>query len=76
MATYDIKVKGMTCGHCADAVTNALTALDGVQEVSFGDVNNGGITSVDVTGDANLDEGDIRAAINDAGYELYSVAVN
>ena len=27
-----LKVSGMTCGHCVATVTNALTAVDGVSE--------------------------------------------
>jgi len=29
----EIKVKGMSCGHCAAAVTRALKSLPGISEV-------------------------------------------
>lgn len=28
-----IKIKGMSCGHCAASVTSALKAIDGISEV-------------------------------------------
>lgn len=32
MATYELSVTGMTCGHCAAAVEKSLRAVDGVRE--------------------------------------------
>ena len=32
MAT--VKIKGMSCGHCVNAVTSALNGLDGVSNVN------------------------------------------
>jgi copper chaperone CopZ len=66
-ATYD--VQGMTCGHCVSAVTEELTGLDGVTAVSV-DLTPGGTSTVTVTSDAPLDAGDVRAAVDEAGYEV------
>jgi len=59
-------VTGMTCGHCVQAVTSELTALPGVSEVSV-DLATGG---VDVVSAASLDQDAVRAAIDEAGFEL------
>ena len=59
-------VEGMTCGHCAAAVTRELTALTGVSSVDV-DVASG---RVSVTREAALPVEDVRAAIDEAGYSL------
>ena len=62
--TYD--VTGMTCEHCVRAVTAEVTSLEGVQHVAV-DVITGKVT---VTSDTPLDLVAVRAAIDEAGYEL------
>ena len=62
-------VTGMTCGHCVGAVTEDLRTLPGVQDVSV-DLNAGGTSAVTVTSGGVLDEAAVRAAIDEAGYEL------
>ncbi|GLW54036.1 heavy-metal-associated domain-containing protein [Kitasatospora phosalacinea] len=59
-------VAGMTCGHCEQAVGKAVGALTGVQAVRV-DVQ-GGLVSVDSA--AEPDDEAVRAAIDEAGYEL------
>lgn len=59
-------VAGMTCGHCEQAVTKALTALDTVATVQV-DVAAGRAT---VTSTAELDDTAVRDAVDEAGYEL------
>jgi len=59
-------VDGMTCGHCADAVTGEITAIDGVRGVDV-DVASGRVT---VTSDDPLPVGQVRAAVDEAGFEL------
>jgi len=59
-------VSGMSCGHCEQAVTKELTQLAGVREVSA-DAKAGTVT---VASDAPLDEEAVRAAVDEAGYEL------
>lgn len=65
--TYD--VRGMTCGHCASAVSSEIGKLAGVRDVTV-DLESG---RVRVTSDAALAEPDVRAAVDEAGYELVGV---
>ncbi|GAA0283707.1 heavy-metal-associated domain-containing protein [Streptomyces polychromogenes] len=60
------KVTGMTCGHCEGAVTAELTALPGVTSVKAV-ASTGEVTVVSAT---PLAEDDVRAAVDEAGYEL------
>jgi len=64
MTTYDIQ--GMTCAHCARAVTEELQSVTGVVSVSV-DVEAGTAT---VASSSVLDETDVRAAVEEAGYVL------
>ncbi|WFR73763.1 heavy-metal-associated domain-containing protein [Prescottella defluvii] len=59
-------VKGMTCQHCAAAVTEEILALSGVTGVDV-DVASGRVV---VTSDALLDTIAVAAAVSEAGYEL------
>ena len=63
----DIVVKGMTCDHCVHAVITELLALPDITAVTV-DLVPGGASTVQIDGIATRDE--IRAAINEAGYEL------
>lgn len=69
MTTTVYKVQGMTCDHCVRAVTSELSALEGVGTVSI-DLNAGSVSDVTVTSAAELDEAAVRAAVDEAGYEL------
>ena len=40
METTELKVEGMTCGHCVQAVTGALQKVDGVERAQV-DLNAG-----------------------------------
>jgi copper chaperone CopZ len=64
--TSTYTVTGMTCAHCVQAVTGELTALPGVDEVQV-DLGTGHVT---VTSAAPLADEDVRAAVDEAGYEL------
>ena len=66
MTTATYNVNGMTCGHCVEAVSGALAKLDGVSNVNV-DLESGKVV---VTSDTSLDAGAVRAAVEDAGYEL------
>lgn len=59
-------VSGMTCGHCKDAITKAVGAVDGVSRVEV-DLASGQVTVVSA---ADLDDRVIAAAVDDAGYEV------
>jgi copper chaperone len=69
MATSTYDVRGMTCGHCVKSVTEELQGVDGVTAVDV-DLNAGGVSKVTVTSDTALDEQQVRAAVDEAGYEL------
>ena len=71
--TTSYAVNGMTCGHCVSAVTEELTALSGVEAVDI-DLQAGGTSTVKVTSQEPLDEAAVRAAVDEAGYEM--VAAN
>jgi copper chaperone len=65
-ATYT--VTGMTCDHCVRAVRDEVAKIDGVTAVDV-DLATGRLT---VTGSAAaaLDGGAVRAAVDEAGYEV------
>jgi len=68
--SQELKVRGMTCGHCVHAVTEELTALDGVSAVSV-DLVPEGVSTVTVDATDALDEQKVRAALIEAGdYQL------
>ncbi|MFI5835455.1 heavy-metal-associated domain-containing protein [Micromonospora sp. NPDC051300] len=60
------QVNGMTCGHCVNAVSTELTALPGVTDVQV-DLATGRVT---VTSEGPLDDTAVRAAVDEAGYDL------
>jgi copper chaperone len=62
----EIKVKGMSCGHCAAAITRALEALPGVSQVEV-DLAGG---RVRFQSPAPVPPGELARVIKAAGYEL------
>ncbi|MGW7436675.1 heavy-metal-associated domain-containing protein [Streptomyces sp. NPDC054849] len=60
------RVTGMTCGHCEGAVTNEISALPGVASVKAVAAT-GEVTVVSAT---PLADEDVRAAVDEAGYEF------
>ena len=69
MTTTMLRVQGLTCGHCVAAVTSEISSLPGVTNVEVS-LNAGALSDVQVTSSAALDLADVRAAIDEAGYEL------
>ena len=70
VTTNTYAVTGMTCGHCARAVSSELTSLDGVTDVTV-DLVAGGTSSVTVTSAHPLDQSQVSAALDEAGdYQL------
>ncbi|MEU8070271.1 MULTISPECIES: heavy-metal-associated domain-containing protein [unclassified Micromonospora] len=63
-STY--QVSGMTCGHCVNSVSTELSALPGVTDVQV-DLAGGRVT---VTSQDPLDVDAVRAAVDEAGYDL------
>jgi len=70
MTTTTYKVTGMTCEHCANAVTTEVSALDGVSTVQVQLVPDG-VSTVTVTSAAELPGAEVSAALDEAGgYQL------
>ncbi|MBP2291417.1 CopZ family metallochaperone [Azospirillum rugosum] len=61
---YTLKVKGMTCGHCAQTVTRALEAMPEVERALV-DLDRG-----EVTVEGKADPMMLTRAITEAGYEV------
>lgn len=76
MSTIDrttvLDVEGMTCGHCAQSVTNELQGLENVKNVSV-ELVNGGTSKVTVLSDVVLDDAALRAAVDEAGYSVSAI---
>lgn len=64
-----ILVEGMSCGHCVKHVKEALLELKGV---SSAEVDLASKTAT-VELDADVQEGDIKFAIEDAGYDVVKI---
>ncbi len=62
--TITYTVPGMSCHHCEHAVTEELSAVGGVASVTV-DLE----TKLVVVAGEGLDDGALRAAIEEAGYE-------
>lgn len=60
------KVSGMSCGHCEGAVSGEISELPGVSSVKAV-ASTGEVTVVSAEA---LREEDVRAAVDEAGFEL------
>ena len=65
-ATYT--VSGMTCSHCVGSVTEEVTKISGVTDVQV-DLASGAVT---ITSETPVEETAVKAAVDEAGYELVS----
>ncbi|MFI1191780.1 heavy-metal-associated domain-containing protein [Micromonospora sp. NPDC020750] len=66
MITTAYQVQGMTCGHCATSVSTEIGAIEGVSDVQV-ELAAGRVT---VTSEGPLDTDTVRAAVDEAGYDL------
>lgn len=66
MQTKTYTVSGMTCGHCVTAVSTEVGRIPGVTDVQV-DLATGTVT---VTSQEPVDDEAVRAAVDEAGYEL------
>jgi len=64
--TMDFKVQGMTCSHCVNAVRSEVGLVPGVSAVEV-DLTTG---RVQVTSESPVDPDVVRAAVQEAGYDL------
>lgn len=66
MTTSTYSVTGMTCDHCVSAVTSELKAVSGVSDVRV-ELVAGGTSTVTVSSTAPLTDGQVAAALDEAG---------
>ena len=64
--TNTYTVTGMTCGHCVSSVTEEVQEIPGVNAVDVV-LDTGAVT---VTSEDPIDEAIMRAAVEEAGYQL------
>ncbi|HEY4421362.1 MAG TPA: heavy-metal-associated domain-containing protein [Pseudonocardia sp.] len=66
MSTSTYTVVGMTCAHCVASVSEEIGEISGVRDVAV-DLPTGAVT---VTSENPVDDADVRAAVEEAGYQL------
>ncbi|MGW1681012.1 heavy-metal-associated domain-containing protein [Saccharopolyspora sp. NPDC002376] len=66
MTESTFTVVGMTCGHCAQSVTEEVSKIGGVSEVAV-DLPTGAVT---VSSGEAISAADVRTAVEEAGYQL------
>ena len=66
MKEITIKVNGMVCGGCENRVKNAVSSIEGVEEVTADHVS--GV--VTVKANENVSEESIKNKIDDIGFEV------
>jgi copper ion binding protein len=66
MTTQTFTVTGMTCGHCVASVTEEVSEIAGVENVDV-TLETGKVT---VTSAEPVDTAAVRAAVEEAGYQL------
>ena len=64
--TSTYTVRGMTCGHCVQSVTDEVSEVAGVRGVEV-DLASGRVT---VSSEQPVDDAAVRAAVAEAGYEV------
>ena len=64
-----VKISGMHCEHCVNAVTNALNEIDGVVAKVTLKSN-----SAEVSYDREINEADLKNAVKKAGYEVTGIS--
>lgn len=65
----NLKIEGMTCGHCEMSVTKELSKLAGAQEIKVSAAE--GTASLKI--DDSVSHEEISEAIDEAGYKLISI---
>lgn len=63
-----VRVSGMSCGHCVASVTEEVSKVEGVTAVEV-DLASGDVT---VSSATPVDPDALRAAVEEAGYEVTS----
>lgn len=66
-----ILIEGMSCGHCVNHVKEALSELNGVTNVEVSLDTKSAI----IEASSDLNDGDIKFAVEDVGYDVVSIDV-
>jgi copper chaperone len=74
MSTTTYSVTGMTCEHCVAAVTREVRKIDGVSAVEI-ELVSGGASHVTIVSAAAVTQQAVRAAVDEAGFELSGASV-
>lgn len=64
MATTEYQVTGMTCSHCEMSIREEVSQIDGVSDIQVS-AQTGKLA---VTGAETLDDAQVLAAVEEAGY--------
>ena len=75
MSTLAVDVSGMTCNHCVGSVTNAVSALEGVEKVDI-NLDPQGMSRVTITHSSDDLVAEVAQAIASEGYTLEAVVEN
>lgn len=67
--TNEFQVTGMSCGHCEAAVRGEVTKLTGVEHIEVSAASG----RLVITSAAALDDAEVLAAVDEAGYEAVRV---
>ena len=67
--TNEFQVTGMTCGHCESAVRGEVSKLGGIAQVEVS-ASSGRLV---ITAVEPLDDADVIAAVDEAGYEAVRI---
>ncbi|GAA4045314.1 hypothetical protein GCM10022282_01980 [Agromyces indicus] len=70
-ASAEYSVDGMTCSHCVSSVTEELTAIPGVLDVSV-ELNRGVASQVRIISRRPVEARLVQEAVEEAGYRLAS----
>ncbi|MDC4232348.1 heavy-metal-associated domain-containing protein [Actinomyces sp. B33] len=71
--TIELSVNGMTCDHCVMSVTEELHEIPGVKNIDV-ILASGGTSTVTVVTDVDLADDALRAAVDEAGFDLVGIA--
>lgn len=69
MSTNEYQVTGMTCGHCEMSVREEVSQIPGVTDIQVS-AQTGKLV---VTGDQEVDDATVLAAVGEAGYSAVRV---
>ncbi|WP_347344496.1 heavy-metal-associated domain-containing protein [Microbacterium sp.] len=69
MATTEYQVTGMTCGHCEMSIREEVGEIAGVEDIQVS-AQTGKLV---VTASSDIDDADVLAAVDEAGYSAVRV---